>query len=127
METSNLIESTKGFTVTNLTPKMAELKLKNPSIKFDGYDGQNHIVLDFGRKTQDDLLSCTLKFEGQFKIDSVSASCGCTRPSYIVEDGSYIVNVSYDSSKVREDVSTVVSLYDGSEPLKINIVVNKPK
>ena len=91
----------KEVVIENLTPQVGKIyqKDKNRDLTCIYPDV---IVLDYGDKTSKDILDCSFKFKGKFRINSTSAGCGCTKPSFIKsedEEDTYFAKVSFDPKK----------------------------
>ena len=92
----------KEVVIENLTPQVGKIyqKDKNRDLTCIYPDV---IVLDYGDKTSKDILDCSFKFKGKFRINSTSAGCGCTKPSFIKsedEKDTYFTKVSFDPKKL---------------------------
>ena len=92
----------KEVVIENLTPQVGKIyqKDKNRDLTCIYPDV---IVLDYGYKTSKDILDCSFKFKGKFRINSTSAGCGCTKPYFIKsedEEDTYFTKVSFDHKKL---------------------------
>ena len=92
----------KEVVIENLTPQVGKIyqKDKNRDLTCIYPDV---IVLDYGDKTSKDILDCSFKFKGKFRINSTSAGCGCTKPYFIKsedEEDTYFAKVSFDPRKL---------------------------
>lgn len=92
----------KEVVIENLTPQVGKIyqKDKNRDLTCIYPDV---IVLDYGYKTSKDILDCSFKFKGKFRINSTSAGCGCTKPYFIKsedEEDTYFAKVSFDPRKL---------------------------
>lgn len=117
----------KDFTIENLTPQMGTIYPRYTDKVFTGYDS-NVIILDFGKKTKQDILVCNMSYISKNRIVSTGASCGCTRPSFQAGErpDEQIVTIDFDSSKVEQNVSKVATLrLDNGKVIKINLYINK--
>ena len=98
----------KEVVIENLTPQVGKIyqKDKNRDLTCIYPDV---IVLDYGDKTSKDILDCSFKFKGKFRINSTSAGCGCTKPSFIKsedEEDTYFTKFSFDSKKLETGLIT---------------------
>lgn len=92
----------KEVVIENLTPQVGKIyqKDKNRDLTCIYPDV---IVLDYGDKTSKDILDCSFKFKGKFRINSTSTGCGCTKPSFIKsedEEDTYFAKISFDPKKL---------------------------
>lgn len=116
-----------GFTIENQYENIASIYPVFSDKEYTGFDA-NYLVLDFGRKTKNDLLEISFLFKSDnLEINSTSASCGCTHPTFKkVEKGIYIVHVEFTKSNLTENVSKVFSLHlNNNKSLKFNLIINK--
>ena len=129
----NKIE-TKDFYIENLYPQLATLSLKNPILTDDDMANagteSNHFILDFGERKKGDNVECDFILKSKdFKITSVGASCGCTRPTFTNTEDPEVqgFKISFDSSKITTNVSKWSTLYlnNNAKILKINVIINK--
>ena len=98
----------KEVVIENLTPQVGKIyqKDKNRDLTCIYPDV---IVLDYVDKTSKDILDCSFKFKGKFRINSTSAGCGCTKPSFIKsedEEDTYFTKVSFDPKKLGTGLIT---------------------
>ncbi len=117
----------KGFTIENQYPQIATIYPILKDTEYTGYSN-NYLVLDFGQKTAEDLLETNFIFKSNdLKIISTSASCGCTRPSFReVSPGEYLVTVSFDKTKLSQNVSKTFSLQlNNNKSIRFNLIINK--
>ena len=122
METT-IIKSIDGFQIENLHPQIATIYPQNKTEEYK----KGLIVLDFGQKKKGDLTTVQLKVT-KLNITGVSASCGCTIPTYqVLDNGDTIVNIVYDSNLINGYVSKYVNLLidNRKEEIKINLIINK--
>lgn len=123
---SNIIKSEK-FSIENLNPQIADLSTKLETSYEPG--GANYLVLDFGQKTNKDVIVATMLYtsDKENKIRMTGAGCGCTKPSFRnISDTEQHLVIEFDSSKVTNNVSKWVTLtLENSKVIKINIVINK--
>lgn len=120
--------TSKDFTITNLNEGIATIYPKNKDIEYRSFD---NLVLDFGKKEKGDLTTCNFLFESSdYKITATSSSCGCTSPTFRSTENENVqhVTISFDSSKITNNVSKVATLYlnNNKKALKFNLVINKP-
>lgn len=112
---SEIIKSDSGFTIENLTPELCDLRLLRPELPYHGFDVSNVPVLDFGRKQVGDIVQATLRIKGDnLKIYRTGAVCGCTVPQFQYDGEDLIVNVDYDTYKIKQNVDVSFFLYDMS-------------
>lgn len=116
------------FEIINNLDKVAEIYPVNQNKEYTGFDS-NYLILDFGKKTKNDLVETNFVFKSdKYKITSTGASCGCTRPSFSnLDDGTQLVNIWFDSNKVDLNVSKIFSIKlnnDPSKVIKINLIIN---
>lgn len=85
------------FTVENTEPYMGELELKVNN-DYTGFSG-NHLIANFGELQRDGKANINLVFKNKlsFKdidIIAISATCGCTTPTFRKEaNGAYLVSI----------------------------------
>lgn len=122
---NTIYSKNEDFYIENLNPEIAKIYPKYADQPYTGY-GANNLVLDFGEKTKNDILDCTLRIKG-LKIDKVGASCGCTHPTFVIEGDDSIVTVRFDKNKVTNNVNKMVYLYKNNKPLNVNLWINKKR
>ena len=118
------------FEIINPTPSMATIYPNKPLTAPLSLLDRNYLILDFGEKTKQDLIEISFVYKSdKFKITSTAASCGCTNPTFRnIEDGSQIVTIKFDSSKVTRNVSKSFSLYMNgtvTQKLAFQLIINK--
>ena len=92
----------KEVVIENLTPQVGKIYQKDGNRELTCIY-PDVIVLDYGYKTSKDILDCSFKFKGKFRINSTSAGCGCTKPSFIKsedEEDTYLTKVSFDPKRL---------------------------
>ena len=92
----------KEVVIENLTPQVGKIYQKDANRNLTCIY-PDVIVLDYGDKTSKDILDCSFKFKGKFRINSTSAGCGCTKPYFIKsedEEDTYLTKVSFDPKKL---------------------------
>lgn len=121
---SNIVESSLGFTIENLTPELSKIYPKHEDYDFNGFD-DNILILDFGEKKRGDIIQTILRIKGNIKFYRTGRSCGCTSPKLAYDGEDTIVELRFDTNKVTQNVSEHFWLYDyNGRQLKINLIIN---
>ena len=91
---------TSFYELESLNPQIASIYPEKDNFE----ENKDYLILDFGRKTKQDITECNIKVKlpEDLLIYSTTASCGCTRPTFKKVDDYYIVHVLWNEMKIPE-------------------------
>ena len=115
---------TSFYELESLNPQIASIYPEKDNFE----ENKDYLILDFGRKTKQDITECNIrvKLQEDLLIYSTTASCGCTRPTFKKVDDYYIVHVYFNNKEVVENVSKYFTIHiNNSKKIKFNLIINK--